>query len=155
MVLIVISMTEMERWGENDNMHAKKASKIKGANRDRWETNRGRFAAIALPRSYRPVLPRDSILPVPHIYLYTSLHVSITYLSTNAVPCPAITFRYFLLLTVLSFFLSFDIRKSSIILILSIISNFYIFSSYLKTFIWLNQCRPLLYRLLLAVIYYT
>lgn len=35
----------------------------------RNDRNRGRFAAIALPRSYRPE-PPDSILLVPHIPMY-------------------------------------------------------------------------------------
>lgn len=40
----------------------------------RNDRNRGRFAAIALPRSYRPE-PPASILLVPHIHLYVHPHL--------------------------------------------------------------------------------
>ena len=46
----------------------------------RNDRNGGRFAAIALPRSYRPE-PPDSILLVPHIPMYTYTRTCFTYYS--------------------------------------------------------------------------
>lgn len=53
--------------------------------------NRGRFAAIALPRSYRPVPPRLHLACPTYIYLCTS--TCIYYLPTCITPrwlCPAL-----------------------------------------------------------------
>lgn len=130
-------MAQRKRRGGGKGLIVERESS-KGGKRG---ANRGRFAAIALPRSYRPVPPRlhlacPTYIPV-HIYAYL--------LSTCITPCalprtPRSLFLHLAFLLSLSIFLPFfcprlggegglfslssDARKCSIILIPSVISNF-------------------------------
>lgn len=66
---------------------------VRGANRDHGGTNRGRFAAIALPRSYRPVPPRETPSCLSHIYLCTSTciyYLAVVLSTCSALPCPVV-----------------------------------------------------------------
>jgi len=82
-----------EKWivyKESERKRERRASRGAKRSEDHEGTNEwGRFAAIALPRSYRPVLPRLHLARPIYIYIYTPVHVYVllSYLC-NAASCP-------------------------------------------------------------------
>lgn len=137
-VPIAIPLTEAEKWhGGGWQWKESRAKVVRGANRDRAEANRGRFAAIALPRSYRPVAPRLHLACPTYIPIYIYVYLLPTYLPVlrRALPCPAaIAFFCIAFFPALYFSSLFpppsfsldatDARKRAIILIPSAVSNF-------------------------------